>query len=86
MKKGHGEEAKAKTKEGKGIGKSYIQLGLMVLPTLFFSAFLIYIVAWNLWLSTLNWSLLHSKPSFVGFGTYAAVFKASSLRSPFTIQ
>ena len=75
MKESRGEGAKVKTKEGKGIGRSYIQLGLMALPTLFFSAFLIYIVAWNLWLSTLNWSLLHSKPSFIGFGTYAAVFK-----------
>jgi len=58
MKESRGEGTKVKTKEGKGIGRSYIQLGLMALPTLFFSAFLIYIVAWNLWLSTLNWSLL----------------------------
>lgn len=52
----------------------------MVLPTLFFSAMLIYIVIWNAWLSTLNWSLLHSRPTFVGFGTYTSMFKGLFFR------
>ncbi|MCE4607649.1 MAG: sugar ABC transporter permease [Caldisphaeraceae archaeon] len=44
---------------------------IMAIPTLFFSGVLLYLVAWNIYLSFLNWSLVSRIPKFVGFGTYS---------------
>jgi glucose/arabinose transport system permease protein len=47
---------------------------LFVVPTLFFAAFLIYFILWNLYYSFLDYSILHAhNPAFVGFSTYSAV-------------
>ncbi|MBX8642918.1 MAG: sugar ABC transporter permease [Thermoplasmata archaeon] len=47
---------------------------LFVVPTLFFAAFLLYFIIWNLYYSFLDYSILHAhNPPFVGFGTYSSV-------------
>ncbi|WP_338598286.1 glucose ABC transporter permease GlcT [Sulfolobus tengchongensis] len=49
---------------------------VLVIPTAFFSAILLYLVVWNAVVSFMNWSLLNPKPTFVGLQTYANVIKA----------
>ena len=44
-----------------------------IIPILFFSGLLIYLVAWNLYYSFTNWTLIHPIPKFVGFETYTSV-------------
>jgi len=46
---------------------------LFVLPVLFFSGLLLYLIIWNLYYSFTNWSILHPVPKFVFFETYASV-------------
>lgn len=49
---------------------------LFVVPTLFFAAFLLYFILWNLYYSFLDFSILHShNPAFVGLSTYYSVLK-----------
>ncbi len=49
---------------------------LFVVPVLFFSGFLLYLIIWNLYYSFTNWSILHPVPSFVGFETYVSVINS----------
>ncbi|AGJ63741.1 glucose ABC transporter permease GlcT [Saccharolobus islandicus] len=48
---------------------------ILVVPTAVFSAILLYLVIWNAVISFMNWSLLNSKPTFVGLETYATVIR-----------
>jgi len=48
---------------------------ILVVPTAVFSAILLYLVIWNAVISFMNWSLLNSKPTFVGLETYATVVR-----------
>ncbi|MCE4623613.1 MAG: sugar ABC transporter permease, partial [Caldisphaeraceae archaeon] len=59
---------------------------IMAIPTLFFSGVLLYLVAWNVYLSFLNWSLVNRVPRFVGLGTYSYLlhqyfFKVGAMHS-----
>ena len=49
---------------------------ILVLPVGVFSALLLYLVLWNAVVSFENWSLFNPHPVFVGFETYAKLFKS----------
>ncbi len=44
-----------------------------VVPVLFFSGLLLYLIIWNLYYSFTNWSILHPVPNFVFSETYLSV-------------
>ncbi len=49
---------------------------LFVIPVLFFSGFLLYLIIWNLYYSFTDWSILHPVPRFVLFETYVSVINS----------
>jgi len=49
-----------------------------VIPVLFFSGLLLYLIVWNLYYSFTNWSILDPVPKFVGFETYALAITSST--------
>ncbi len=51
---------------------------LFVIPVLFFSGFLLYLIIWNLYYSFTDWSILHPVPNFVLFETYVSVITSST--------
>lgn len=56
---------------------------VLAIPTAFFAVLLLYLVLWNAYISFEDWSLLHPKPSFVGFKTYAEVIKSFTFVNSF---
>lgn len=48
---------------------------VLVVPTFVFSAILIYLVGWNVYISFTNWSFLNPSYSLVGFNTFSELFK-----------
>ena len=51
---------------------------LFVIPVLFFSGLLIYLILWNLYYSFTDWSVINPVPKFVGFETYLTTITSST--------
>ena len=51
---------------------------LFVIPTLFFSGVLLYLVFYDLYFSFTNWSATNPSPKFVGVSTYSKIFSSTS--------
>ena len=68
----------------KGRGRSRLQSLVMAAPLLFFSGLLLYLIAWNVYISLENWSYLVRHPTIVWGQTYVQMFKDIFFRKAFT--
>ena len=54
-----------------------------VIPVLFFSGLLMYLILWNLYYSFTDWSIIHPTSKFVGLETYSSVISSTTFKLSF---